>query len=154
VGFMRKALFLGTGGLSGAAGIKANSKKERTAKAAEKQLRLQKQMAKEQRQASRAAATAQAPQATAAERPKYKVPCPHCSAPLVARAGDNITCPKCRGLMRVTARGGSAVASVVESHASASGSSMTDELERLATLHSNGALSEAEFEAAKRKLLQ
>lgn len=37
---MRKALFLGTGGLSGAAGVRANSKKERTAKAAEKQVQL------------------------------------------------------------------------------------------------------------------
>ncbi len=44
MGFMRKALFLGTGGLSGMAGVRANSKKERTAKAAEKQVRLQKQM--------------------------------------------------------------------------------------------------------------
>ncbi len=40
---MRKALFLGTGGLSGMAGVRANSKKERTAKAAEKQVRRQKQ---------------------------------------------------------------------------------------------------------------
>lgn len=43
MGFLRKGLFVATGGLSGAAGIKANSKKERTAKALEKQLRLQKQ---------------------------------------------------------------------------------------------------------------
>jgi hypothetical protein len=40
MGFLRKALFVGTGGLSGAAGVKANSKKERTAKALEKQNRL------------------------------------------------------------------------------------------------------------------
>lgn len=39
---MRKALFLSTGGLSGVA-VRANSKKERTAKAAEKQVRLQRQ---------------------------------------------------------------------------------------------------------------
>jgi hypothetical protein len=38
---MRKALFLGTGGLSGMAGVRVNSKKERTAKAAEKQVQLQ-----------------------------------------------------------------------------------------------------------------
>jgi hypothetical protein len=44
MGFMRKALFLGTGGLSGMAGVRANSKKERTAKAAEKQVRLQRQV--------------------------------------------------------------------------------------------------------------
>jgi hypothetical protein len=43
MGFMRKALFLGTGGLSGMAGVRANSKKERTAKAVEKQVRLQQQ---------------------------------------------------------------------------------------------------------------
>jgi hypothetical protein len=42
MGFMRKALFVYTGGLSGVA-VKANSKKERTAKAAEKQVRLQRQ---------------------------------------------------------------------------------------------------------------
>jgi hypothetical protein len=44
MGFVRKALFLGTGGLSGVAGVRANSKKERTAKAAEKQVRLQRQV--------------------------------------------------------------------------------------------------------------
>jgi len=43
MGFLRKGLFVASGGLSGAAGIKANSKKERTAKAMEAQLRLQKQ---------------------------------------------------------------------------------------------------------------
>jgi hypothetical protein len=48
MGFMRKALFVGTGGASGMAGVKANSKKDRTAKATEKQLRLQKQMLTQQ----------------------------------------------------------------------------------------------------------
>ena len=42
MGFMRKALFIATGGLSGLV-FKDNSKKERTAKAAEKQVRPQKQ---------------------------------------------------------------------------------------------------------------
>ncbi|MHB1853612.1 MAG: hypothetical protein ACYCS2_00955 [Acidimicrobiales bacterium] len=41
MGFLRKGLFVATGGLSGAAGIKANSKKERTAKAAEAMARAQ-----------------------------------------------------------------------------------------------------------------
>lgn len=45
MGFTRKALFLATGGLSGLA-IKANSAKERTARAAEKQVRLQRQLLK------------------------------------------------------------------------------------------------------------
>jgi hypothetical protein len=40
MGFLRKGLFVATGGLSGAAGVKANSKKERTAKALEKQNRV------------------------------------------------------------------------------------------------------------------
>lgn len=40
MGVLRKGLWIGTGGLSGAAGVKANSKKERTAKALEKQNRL------------------------------------------------------------------------------------------------------------------
>ena len=39
MGFLRKGLFVATGGLSGAAGVKANSKKERTAKALERQNR-------------------------------------------------------------------------------------------------------------------
>jgi large subunit ribosomal protein L7/L12 len=46
VGFLRKTLLIGTGGL---APVKPNSKKERTAKAAEKQLRVQQQILKEQR---------------------------------------------------------------------------------------------------------
>jgi Short C-terminal domain len=61
MGFMRKALFLGTGGASGMV-IKANSKKERTAKAAEKQIRLQKQMLNQQAtQATQATVTTSRP---------------------------------------------------------------------------------------------
>lgn len=44
MGFMRKTLFVATGGLSGLV-VRANSKKERTAKAVEKQARLQQQLA-------------------------------------------------------------------------------------------------------------
>lgn len=40
MGLFRKTLFVATGGMSGAVGIKANSKKERIAKASEKQVRL------------------------------------------------------------------------------------------------------------------
>lgn len=98
MGFMRKALFVSTGGLSGVA-VKANSKKERAAKAAEKQVKLQRQMLKTQQ--AQAAAAAQAAQATV-------------------------------------------VATAVP---------VTDELERLASLHASGALSNEEFAAAKAKLL-
>lgn len=52
MGFLRKGLFVASGGLSGAAGIKANSKKERTAKAMEAQLRLQKQAMRANRPAA------------------------------------------------------------------------------------------------------
>jgi large subunit ribosomal protein L7/L12 len=88
VGFMRKALFVYTGGLSGAAGIKANSKKERTAKAMEKQVRLQRQILKQQ--ASLAVL-------------KVNVTCPKCSAALVSPVGDDIECPECGFRMRVWA---------------------------------------------------
>lgn len=65
MGFMRKALFVSTGGLSGVAGVKANSKKERTAKAAEKQLRIQKQQLRAAKIAARSQTSShQQPQPT------------------------------------------------------------------------------------------
>jgi len=60
MGLLRKATFVATGGASGLV-IKANSKKERTAKALEKQLALQRQAMKVQ--------SRQAPLATTSERP-------------------------------------------------------------------------------------
>ena len=48
MGLLRKATWVATGGLSGLA-IKANSKKERTAKAIEQQNRLLKQHLKQQK---------------------------------------------------------------------------------------------------------
>lgn len=53
MGFIRKALFVGTGGASGAVGIKANSKKERIAKASERQLVLERGARNEQERAER-----------------------------------------------------------------------------------------------------
>jgi hypothetical protein len=55
MGLLRKTLFIGTGGLSGVAGVRANSKKERSAKALEKQLALQERAAKEMRKAEKRA---------------------------------------------------------------------------------------------------
>lgn len=49
MGFMRKTLFVSTGGMSRLAGLKLNSTEERTAKAVEKQLRLQRKVAKQQK---------------------------------------------------------------------------------------------------------
>ena len=48
MGFLRKSTFLATGGLSGL-GMKANSKKERTAKALEKQNRMMKEQMRQQK---------------------------------------------------------------------------------------------------------
>jgi DNA-directed RNA polymerase subunit RPC12/RpoP len=158
MGFMRKALFLGTGGLSGAAGVKANSKKERTAKAAEKQLRLQKQMLKEQQRAQRTqsvphTSAPHAPTAAADGRPRFKVKCPSCSTALVSPAGSDITCPRCHIRMVVTPQGESAVASITRPHELAPSGSLTDELERLSGLHRSGSLSDDEFAAAKARVL-
>jgi hypothetical protein len=47
MGFLRKALWVGTGGVSGMAGVKANSKKARTANALEQQSRLMQQQARQ-----------------------------------------------------------------------------------------------------------
>lgn len=84
MGFMRKALFLGTGGLSGAAGIRLNSKKERTAKALETQVRLQKRAMRRQPSVARSP-TAVATPPVAPKRLRHG----DCSVTLVA-AGDQI----------------------------------------------------------------
>lgn len=75
--------------------------------------------------------------------PRYKVACPKCSAALTAPAGNSIKCPKCGFNMKVTPNVAPTV--VVGSTAS--------EIERLAGLHAQGALSDAEFAAAKGKVL-
>lgn len=82
MGLMRKLLLVSTAGV---APVKAESYKERSAKAAEKQLRLQQQAAR-----------------SATAVPTYAVTCPHCKTPLNAPAGDAIRCPKCRNTMKVT----------------------------------------------------
>lgn len=55
MGFMRKAAIISTGGIARAA-IKPNSKKERTAKATEKMLKMQRAEARRAEAAARAAA--------------------------------------------------------------------------------------------------
>lgn len=59
MGFLRKALFVSTAGTSGLV-VKSNSKKERTAKALEKQVRLQKQQMKANAQIAQKALPGQA----------------------------------------------------------------------------------------------
>ena len=125
MGFIRKAIVIGTGGL---APIKGRSYAERTAKATEKQLRLQKQQ-------------------QAAAVPKVNVTCPKCSAALVSPVGNNIKCPKCGFRMRVWAIAPASTPPQTPSTDTAG------ELQRLAGLHSSGALTDAEFAAAKAKVL-
>jgi DNA-directed RNA polymerase subunit RPC12/RpoP len=173
MGFMRKALFLGTGGLSGMAGVRANSKKERTAKATEKQVRLTKQ---------RSSPTTR----TSTER-RWKVACPECKQEFLSPLSPNIGCPHCRARLTVGREGfrhvyathatlgesntqpssplvrpDGAIAEILaerrqpgegsESPA-ADGQSISAELQHLAELHNSGALSDAEFAAAKAKVL-
>jgi hypothetical protein len=89
MGFMRKTLFVSTGGLSGLA-VRANSKKERTAKAAENQVRLQKQMLSGgQRTTVRRRKQRAQPPAM-----QYDVTCPKCSTAQSAPAGPHF-CPMC-----------------------------------------------------------
>jgi hypothetical protein len=65
MGLLRKATFVATGGASGLVGVKANSKKERTAKALEEQNRLMKEQLRLQRELAQSAPpTAQVSQAT------------------------------------------------------------------------------------------
>jgi DNA-directed RNA polymerase subunit RPC12/RpoP len=126
MGFLRKTVLISTGGL---APIRANSKKDRIAKAAEKQVRLQQRALRQQ------------PTAVGA---RYSVNCPRCSAALVSPAGDNIRCPKCSFRMRVWP---------LESKAQDSPSSTTGELERLVAMHGRGELSDEEFAQAKARAL-
>lgn len=199
---MRKALFLGTGGLSGAAGVRANSKKERTAKAAEKQVQL---LRGSQQQPTRAARPSAQPSAAVKKglKPKtwkdeaaYAFLCALFGV-LVAQgntAGVVIGCllgicalvfvwrayrrhPRQRSqregeLAPATGTIGvpkpsnavpdkfnavsgrpELAANVAQPHSSGAVGSTTAALERLAALHRSGALTEAEFAAAKAKIL-
>jgi hypothetical protein len=86
---MRKGLFVATGGLSGAAGIKANSKKERIAKATEKQLKLQQRQLKIQQQQMMRAST-QPPAAPADTRASNPVLDPWLNEIAVALADQGL----------------------------------------------------------------
>jgi DNA-directed RNA polymerase subunit RPC12/RpoP len=88
----------------------------------------------------------------AAARPQYKVACPKCSAALTAPAGDSIKCPKCSFIMKVTPPVAPKVA-VGSTVSSTAVRSTAGEIERLAGLHAQGVLSDAEFVAAKSKVL-
>lgn len=122
VGFLRKTIIVGTGGL---APIRSRSYAERTAKAMEKTARLQEQQA--------------------AGAARVNVKCPKCSAALVSPVGNNIKCPKCGFRMRVWATAPAA--------SQPAATDTAGELQRLAALHASGALTDAEFAAAKAKII-
>ena len=136
MGLMRKALFVATGGLSGLV-FKDKSKKERTVKAAGKQVRPRKRT-KATRPKPRAARTSMVarPKPRAARTSMVARPKPRAArTSMVAR-------PKPRAARTST------VARTV-----GSGNGTTNELERLVRLHGRGALTDGEFAAAKAKIL-
>jgi|SRR5665213_463317 len=120
MGFIRKALIIGTGGV---APVKANSAKERAAKAAEKQVRLQQQ----------ALRAARAP--TARPQPSVSSTSALDSPGRMGRAA------------RRAAREGTG------SPETPGGGDIAGELARLADLHKQGALTDEEFAAAKAKIV-
>lgn len=140
MGYLRKGLFLGTGGMSRVIGIRTNSKKERTAKATEKQFRLQRKMANPPR--ARAVAVRQDPSlrtttfAEEKERQKERI---------AAKADEELRV--LREQME-TAFGGNSKDSLV-----APSAFVADELSKLADLRDRGVLTDEEFAAQKAKLL-
>lgn len=222
MGWKRKALFLGTGGLSRAAGVRISDQDTRTARATEKQVKLQKEQLKLQKEAlrqqqlnlqkealelerTRAAlvpprvrsrqipvattqtATSMPQQPTCAVRPCTALREPGSSycpqhGPKVSKSEtaqdffdakrmlDNAKADRAAGnqgaaieaaerkLNAATAGPSQAPPqeqdNAPEDNPSTPGSSFVDELERLAALHRDGALSDEEFQAAKRRFIK
>jgi hypothetical protein len=96
VGLFRKSLIIGTGGL---APIKGDSAKERTARAAEKQVRLQEQAL------SGSQGTATAKSRTARSR-AFRIACAYCGQKVWMPKGHNVACPTCHEVMDVCQVGG------------------------------------------------
>lgn len=96
MGLLRWAAIIGTGGL---APVKGTAPRERTAKAAEKQVRLQKEMLSggQSRAVRRRKVAARSPSG-----PQYDVTCPKCSTAQSAPAGQHF-CPMCGFPIEVTA---------------------------------------------------
>ena len=134
MGLIRKTLFLGSGGV-----VSPNSKKQRYAK---QSLRLQKQTLKAQ-QGAMQPTIPQMPAQRAATVPLYNVCCPKCSATVRLPVSKSIKCPQCSYRMSVTPTPRQPATINVTAR------DTTSELERLAKLHSSGALTDEEFAAAK-----
>jgi uncharacterized protein YPO0396 len=137
MGFIRKALFVATAGLSGLV-FKDNSNKERAAKAAAEQVRPRKQ-AKATRPKTQAA---RRPKTQAARRPKTQA----ARRPKTQAAQR----PKTQAARRAKPQ---AARTATVARTAGSGNGTITELERLADLHGRGALTAEEFAAAKAKIL-
>jgi hypothetical protein len=89
---------------------------------------------------------------------RFNVTCPKCSAAVTMPAGNGIKCPECGFAMKVTPHAkptpptASAPQTPTIPPTTAVGSTAS-EIERLAGLHAQGALTDAEFAAAKSKVL-
>ena len=91
MGFIRKALIIGTGGL---APVKSNSAKERTAKATERLAR-----------GSGGSSVTVSLGELIAAKPR-SVQCPACEKDFVSPLSPNIGCPHCRARVSVARSGG------------------------------------------------
>jgi len=96
MGLLRWAAIIGTGGL---APVKGTAPRERTAKAAEKQARLQEQ-------ALRGGQGATATRQRRATGKSFRVACAYCEQKVLLPIGHNVACPKCREVMDVRPGGG------------------------------------------------
>ena len=99
MGLLRWAAIIGTGGL---APVKGTSPRERTAKAAEKQVRLQQQLLR----GGHPTTNRSAPRRTQATVATFRIPCVHCGQHIRVPVSKNITCLKCGRSMDVVRRGG------------------------------------------------
>lgn len=176
MGIFRKSVLIGTAGL---APIKANSKKERTAKATEKQLKIQRQMLQEQRRAT------PSPVALTAAPTRHEV-APGEQRIVVASAGDKkiqvikvvrdatgwglkeakafvdrapssliLPTAQVEDLAVALRRAGATikVEGAAESGDDGTDATMAGDLERLASLHDRGVLTDDEFAAAKARTI-
>lgn len=97
MGLLRWAAIIGTGGL---APVKGTSPRERTAKAAEKQVRLQQQALS----GPGKRATSSAP--LVKPKTKFRVACAYCGQRVWLPIGHDVECPQCREVMDVRREGG------------------------------------------------
>lgn len=112
----------------------------------------------------RGTSRADAPYVVRGGQTLYRFPCQNCDAALEAPASNRVTCPYCGFAMRVRAGKQSHSVSPADPPKPTRGASTTtpiggrrpstaSELERLAKLHRSGELTDAEFAAAKARVL-